>query len=108
MDDFPFPQELDHVIHIGIVTETENVVVGDSGLLLSRKVFRQICHGIALDLHGSGVPGETGGGCGVNPCGMIDKIGSESTVLNLRIGKISCQLVYNGADHFQMPQLFCT
>ena len=34
MDDFPFPQELDHIIYIRIIGQAEDIVIGDSGLLL--------------------------------------------------------------------------
>jgi hypothetical protein len=33
MDDFPFPEEFDHIIHIGIIRKPENVVVSDPGFL---------------------------------------------------------------------------
>lgn len=33
MDDFPFPQELNHVIYIRVIRKPENVIVGDSGFL---------------------------------------------------------------------------
>ena len=34
MYDLPLPEELDHVIHIGIIGKTENIVVGDPCFLL--------------------------------------------------------------------------
>lgn len=34
MDDFAFPQEADDIVHIRVVGETENVIVGEAGLLL--------------------------------------------------------------------------
>ena len=37
MDDFPFPQEFDYVIHIRVVRQTQNVVVGNSCFLLCCK-----------------------------------------------------------------------
>ena len=33
VDDLPLPQEADDVVHIGIIAETQNVIVGDPGLL---------------------------------------------------------------------------
>ena len=33
MNDFPFPQELNHVIDIGVIGKPENIIVGDSGFL---------------------------------------------------------------------------
>lgn len=34
MHDLPFPQELDHIIHIRVVAEPKNVVIGDPRFLL--------------------------------------------------------------------------
>ena len=34
VDDLPLPEELDDVVHIGIIGKPQNVVVGDPGLLL--------------------------------------------------------------------------
>ena len=36
MNNFPFPQEFDHIIHIRVIAEPQNVIVGCSGLLLWR------------------------------------------------------------------------
>ena len=34
MDDFPLPQEADHVVDIRVVGQAEDVVVGEAGFLL--------------------------------------------------------------------------
>ena len=34
VDDLPLPQELDHIVYIGIVRQAENVVIGHPSLLL--------------------------------------------------------------------------
>lgn len=34
MDDLPLPEELDDIVHIRIIAEPQNVVVGDPRLLL--------------------------------------------------------------------------
>ena len=100
MNHFPFTQELDHIIHIRIVGQPKDIVVGHPGFLLGSQVFRQIGHGIALDLHGECVPGSTGSGSGVDPGGMIHKIRRESAVLNLTVLQIPGQLMDDGPDHF--------
>lgn len=51
--DLPLPQELDHIVHIRIVTEPKNVVIRDSRLLLccncvritalKNPVFMRVC-----------------------------------------------------------------
>lgn len=33
MDNFPLSQETDHIIHVRVVRQTENIVVGEAGLL---------------------------------------------------------------------------
>ena len=33
MDDFPLPQEAEHIVHLGIVADVQQVVVSNSGLL---------------------------------------------------------------------------
>ncbi len=40
VDDLPLPQEADHVVHIRVVRETEDVVIGDAGFLLCCNVIR--------------------------------------------------------------------
>ena len=40
MDDFPFPEEPDHVIHIRVIAEPEDVVVGHPCFLLCCNLIR--------------------------------------------------------------------
>ena len=106
VNDLPFPQEFDHIVHVRIVRKPQDVVIGNPCLLLGSQVFRQIRHGIPLDLHGSGTPGEAGG-CGrVDPHGVIHEIGGEGRILDLGILQVPGQLMDDGADHLQMTQLF--
>ena len=39
VDDLPLPQEFDHIVHIRVIAEPENVVVGYSRLLLWHMKF---------------------------------------------------------------------
>ena len=34
VDDRPLPQEADHVVHIRVITETQDIVIGEAGFLL--------------------------------------------------------------------------
>ena len=38
MDDLPFPQELDHIVHIRIIGKTQNIIVGGACLLLWERI----------------------------------------------------------------------
>ena len=40
VNDFPLAQELDNVVDVGIVAETEDVVVGNAGLLFCCEVVK--------------------------------------------------------------------
>jgi hypothetical protein len=43
VDDFAFAQELDDVVHVRVVAEAENIVVGHAGLLLCCNGKRTTC-----------------------------------------------------------------
>ena len=38
MDNFPFPQELDYIVHIRVIAQPQNVVIGDPGFLLWERI----------------------------------------------------------------------
>ena len=38
MDDLPFPEEFDHIVHIRIIGQPQNIVIGDPGFLLCQGV----------------------------------------------------------------------
>lgn len=105
VNDLPFPQELDGVVDIGVIGQTQNVVVCLPGLLLSGHVLRQVGNGIAAALHAGGAPGRAGGGGGIDGGGVVHKIGGEALGLNLLLREVAGQLVDDGADHLQVAQL---
>ena len=42
VDNFPFPQELDYIVHIRIVTQTQNIIISHTRLLLRSQVLSQV------------------------------------------------------------------
>ena len=38
MDDFTFPEELDDIVHIRIIAESQNIVIGDPCFLLWERI----------------------------------------------------------------------
>ncbi len=88
MHDFAGSQELDYIINIRVITEPENVIIGDSRFLLRRQIFRQIGNQITLYLHRCSAPWEAGCGNGVDTCGMIHKICVKTAGLQLLLGEI--------------------
>ena len=73
---------------------------------LRSQILCQVGNGVALDGHTCGGPGEAGGGGGVHTGAVVDEVGREGGVLELSIRQLPGQLMDDGANHFQMPQLF--
>ena len=104
-----FTQETDYIVDIRIVRQTKDVVIGLTGLLLGGQVLGQISNDISCCLDRSCRPGEAGSCRGVNPGGVIDKIGGKTGIgFDLLVCEIAGQLVDNGRYHFQMAQFFST
>ena len=108
VDHLTFPEKAYDIIYIGIVGQTKNVIVGYAGLLLCGQILCQVGDDVALDSHGGGAPGETGGGGRVDAGGMIHKIGVKSALFYLLFAEIPGELMDDGPDHLQVPQFLCT
>ena len=48
VNNFPGTQELNDVIHIRVVADSQNIIVGSASLLLCGQIFRQISNWITL------------------------------------------------------------
>lgn len=105
MDHLPLPKELDDVVDVRIIAQAQDVVIGDPGLLLRGQILGQVCDGVALDLHAGGGPGEAGGRGWVDARRVVHEVGGEGGVLDLAVRHFSGQLMDDGPDHLQMPQL---
>ena len=75
---------------------------------LGTQILCKIRDGIALDLHGCGVPGETGSRRWIDPGCVIHKVGRKGRIQDLGILQIPGQLVDNGTDHLQVAQFLST
>ena len=71
------------------------------------QVLCEVRDGVARDLHGARRPRVTRGELRENACRVVDKIGLESSLLDLLLGQIARKLVNDRADHLEMPQLLC-
>ena len=102
------PEELDYVVHIRVVAEPENVVVGGSGLLLRRQIFSQVGDGVSLHRHGRRRPGEARCSSGIDAHSVIHKVRGKGAVFHLALLQVSGQLVDNGPYHLQVAQFLRT
>ena len=85
VDDLPFPQEADHVIHIRVVAQPQDIVVGHPGLLFRRQILRQVSNGVAFDGHGPGIPWESRRSRRVDPNRVVYKVRRKGRILVLFI-----------------------
>ena len=108
MDDLPLPQEADDIVDVGVVGHAQDVVIGNPGLLFGGHILGQIADHVALHRHGGGVPGEAGGGSGVDSGGVVYKVGGKAALPYLLIVQVAGQLVDDGADHLQVAQFLST
>lgn len=105
MNDLTLAQESDRVIDIRVIRQTQDIVIGHSGLLLGSEVLGQVGDHIALDRHRRRAPGEAGGGRWVYAGGTVHKVGVKAGGFDLLLGEIAGELMDNGADHLQVAQL---
>lgn len=103
--DLPRAEEPDDIIYVRVVTETEDIVIGDAGLLLCCQILCQVSDGIAGGLHCGGAPGGAGCGNGVHAGSVVHKVGIKTGSFDLLVAEVPGQLMDNGAHHLQMPQL---
>ena len=108
MHDLSGPQKFDGVIYIRVIGQPQDVVVGDTSFLFRCKIFRQICDNIAFDADTGSVPGSTGGGSGIDACGMVHKVAVKARRADLIIGEVPGQLVDDGTNHLKMSQFLGT
>lgn len=108
VDDLPLPQEADDVVHVGIVAETQDVIVCDAGLLFRGKVLGEVGDHVAGGLHASRAPGEAGSGGGVDAGGVVYKVGGEGGVIaHLLVAQVPGELMDQGGYHLHVAQLLC-
>lgn len=72
-------------------------------------VFREIADRVSFHSDGGGGEGEAGGGSGVDAGGMIHEVGGEAgVVLDLLVGEVAGELVYDGGNHLHVAEFFGT
>lgn len=102
--DFPRAQEADRVAHVRVVGEAEDVVVGQTRLLLGRKVLVQVGDGVAGGLEGQRRKRLPRSRDRIDAGRVVDEVGVEARFLNLRRREVARELVDDRADHLHMRQ----
>ena len=108
VDDLPLPQEADDVVYVGIIAETQDVIVCDAGFLFRGKVLGEVGDHVAGGLHASRAPWEAGSGGGVDAGGVVYKVGGEGGVIaHLLVAQVPGELMDQGGYHLHVAQLLC-
>ena len=94
VDNFPLPQELDHIADIRIVRYPQNVVVYGPRLLFGGEVFRQIRDRVAADSDSVCAKGDAGCIRRIHTSAMVHKVLPKRAVFDLFITGIANQLPY--------------
>ena len=102
--DFPRAQKADRVAHVRVVGEAEDVVVGQTRLLLGRKVLVQVGDGVAGGLEGQRRKRLPRSRDRIDAGRVVDEVGVEARFLNLRRREVARELVDDRADHLHMRQ----
>ena len=63
VDNLTFPQEFDYIVHIWIITQTENIIIGHTRFLLSCQILCEICNWVTFDRDRCSTPRKTGCCC---------------------------------------------
>lgn len=105
VDDLALAQEADDIAHVGIVNELEDVVIGDTRLLLSCHILRKIGDRVTDRLDGRGGKGHTVCGGRIDTDRMVDKIGIQPGIDDLLRREPAGELFYKLAHHLHMREL---
>ena len=108
MNDFPFTEKSNNIVHVGIVTQPEDIIIGHSGLLLCGKIFGKIRDHIAFDTDGRRIPGCTGSKLGKYPCGVIHEVRGKIRHSYIVFLDVAGQLMNDRADNLQVGEFFRT
>ena len=105
VDDLPLTKEADRIADLGILYQTENVVVGLAGLLFRRHGFVKVGDGIAGGLEFCCREWSTACCLRPDPGGVIHIIRSEALFLQLFGGETAGELMDDGGYDLHMSQL---
>ena len=93
MHDLALSEELDRVTDVGIVDQAQDVVVGDTRLLLGREVLVEVGNHVSLHTDIFHVIRHSAGGNGIHARGVIHEIGCKRALGDLVLGKVARELM---------------
>lgn len=103
MHDLSGAEKFDGIVDVRVVFDkAENVVVSDPGFLFCSEVFHQVCDRVAGGLESSRGERHAAGGLRPEAGGVIHIVIGEALLFNLFHGKITGELMNDGADHLNV------
>ena len=105
MHDLALAEEFDHVVDVGVVRQTQDIVVGRARLLLGGEVLVEIGEDIALDADVFHIKRHARCGDGVRAGGVIYEIRCEGSSVDLLKREIFSELMDDRCHHLEMREL---
>ena len=105
MHDLALAEEFDHVVDVGVVRQTQDIVIGRARLLLSGEVLIKISEDIALDADVFHIKRHSRCGDGIRAGGMIYEIRREGSSVDLLKREIFGELMDDRRHHLEMREL---
>ena len=103
---FALAQIFYRVAHIGVIHETQDVVICYAGFLLGGEVLIQVGDGIALYSDIFHIERHARCRLRVNAYGMVYEICVEARFFYFIYRESECELIYHSRNHFEMGELF--
>ena len=104
MYNFTLSQETDGSAHVRVINQSQDIVIGGSGLLFGGHVFKQVSDNVPRGLELVGGERNTARCLGPDSQGVIHIVFVKAASLNLLHGEVAGQLVDNGPYDLQVSQ----
>ena len=106
MHDLTLAEEAEGIGDVGIVLETDEVIVGHASFLFCRLRFCQIGKRVALDADVLHIKRHARRRDRIDSRGVINVVGLERSALDLIDLNVPCELINDRRYHFHMPDFF--
>ena len=104
MHDLARSEEADRVDHVGVVAETQDIVIRRPRLLFGGKTLVKVGDRVALGSNRERVERHSRRRYGIDARRVIDKVGVKAGFLDILLAEIPRELIYDRADHFEVVQ----
>lgn len=106
--DLTLSQEADHIRHIRIIAQTQDIIIRLARLLLGRHILGEVSDHVPRHADCRRRPRSAGCKLREHACRVVNEVRVVAGTLDLLRRHAACKLVEDRTDHLQVPQLFRT